>query len=157
MTTAARDLAKTQENVGVSAYLLAHGPKTGFLKPSEVSDPYLRQGSHPDIVERIFKGLGQNLPEDALGVIFGTPGIYEPSSGVILALALGTSYALRIPSAERKSDQQTTILYSARTSLEKLLDLALFGPDWIVGRFKAEELAWCQQCFSDFAAANNLI
>jgi hypothetical protein len=59
-------------------------------------DPYWEMGSHPEVVERIWNQLAQTLPQECRCLIYGTPSLVAPKSGIIFALAFGTQYVLRI-------------------------------------------------------------
>jgi hypothetical protein len=71
--------------------------------PESVQLPYLTLGSHPDIVERVWDELGQELSPDARCVVLGRPALVAPGPGLVLALALGTSYALRVAPGDREA------------------------------------------------------
>jgi len=78
-----------------------------------VKQPYLNCGSHPDIVERVWDQLGRALPEDCRCLVWGTPALVHPKSGVVLAECYGTAYCLRLPqSADRTVSSQTTMRWS---------------------------------------------
>src|ERR1700690_115205 len=86
-------------NIKVLAYLSKRNPGAALaLLPEESTrDPYLHLGSHPDIVERIWKGIGAGLDTECQMIVFGTPALVQPVTGIILAFALGTSYCLHLP------------------------------------------------------------
>jgi hypothetical protein len=65
--------------------------------PTAHADPYAGAGSHPDVVERVWDELGGSLPKDCRTLVYDTPALVEPQSGVVIALAFGTAYALRVP------------------------------------------------------------
>ncbi|MBI5773573.1 MAG: hypothetical protein HZA89_07515 [Verrucomicrobia bacterium] len=89
------------QNERVIAYLTRHGPKPLLAAPDSVRDAYYGLGSHPDIVERVWDGLGRALPRGSRWIVCGTPGLVQPASGVILAFACGTQYCLRLPDSVR--------------------------------------------------------
>src|SRR5689334_10452053 len=88
------------ENAGVLAYFGRRNERGLPLAalPSEVADPYLSLGSHPDVVERVWQGLAPG--DDWQLVVLGTPAVVDPEVGAVLAVALGTSYWLRLTPAE---------------------------------------------------------
>ena len=53
-------------------------------------DPYWHLGSHPEVGERVWHQLGSALPVDCRCIVFGTPGLAAPRSGILLANAFGT-------------------------------------------------------------------
>jgi hypothetical protein len=89
-------------NLGVLAYLspaAGHAPLAEA--PEDHADPYQGAGSHPDVVEHLWVRLNGALPADCRVVVYGSPALAHPEAGVVLALAMGTSYALRLQSADR--------------------------------------------------------
>ena len=86
-------------NEGVLAYLRtkerAHTSPLS-TKPGDVKDPYYELGTHPDVVEHLWDRLGPALPEDCRCVVLGAVALAQPRSGVVMALGLGTNYALRL-------------------------------------------------------------
>ena len=132
-------------NAGVLGYLRQRNERGLPLcaAPEHVGlDPYLSLGSHPDIVERVWKGLGAELRDDARCVVLGTPGLV--ASGLVLAIALGTSYALRLPEDEVAGALDSGLVQSHRYGrFGPTLDVSTrFGPSWVFGRFDAREPGW---------------
>lgn len=128
-------------NRGVLAHLRARTSEGAPLtaRPGDVPSPYLGLGAHPDVVERVWDQLGWALSEDCRCIVHGTPALVDPGTGLVLALALGTSYVLRIAPA----DLEGSLAAGARTTHAfaggGTLDLATFGPGWVFGRFAAIE------------------
>ena len=65
--------------------------------PREQQRDYWECGAHPDIVERVWDQLGKLLPAECRQVVLGSPPLAHPDSGVLLAVAIGTQYGLRLP------------------------------------------------------------
>jgi hypothetical protein len=65
--------------------------------PDSHPDPYGKLGSRPDEVLLVWDDLGSALPVDCRAIVYGTPALVHPTAGVVLALALGTTCALRVP------------------------------------------------------------
>jgi len=117
----------------------------------------LSLGSHPDIVERVWDSLSSALSGKSRCIVYGTPALIAPGSGVILALALGTSYALRVtPDAYAEALRRGAETSHAYRTDGVMLDLAkVFGPGWIFGSWRNEEPQECAAAaeFHDRAAA----
>jgi hypothetical protein len=134
------------ENDAVLRYLRTRDPseRPHVEDPASVDDPYLSLGSHPDIVERIWGQLGAGLPPTARCVVLGCPALADPETGVVLALALGTTYALRVA----PDDHAAALAAGLENSHEygpppRLFDAAsTLGPDWLFGAFVNEEPGW---------------
>ena len=113
-------------------------------------DYYRGAGSHPEIVERIWDQLGKALPVESRALVFGTPALVHPQSGVVLAFALGTAYALRLPKEltpdRRPADLRTVVNWTGGDSTDVAREC---GSDWIFGSFAAAEIGWCQQAFQE--------
>jgi hypothetical protein len=98
--------------------------------PDSVADAYAGQGSHPDVVERLWDGLAAGLPMDCRCLVAGTPALVHPGSGVVLAFTLGTAYYVRRPPG---SD------LDAPTDAEA----GDLGPEWDRGSWSDDEPARC--------------
>jgi hypothetical protein len=136
---------KLPTNGGVLGYLRRRNERGLPLcaAPDEVGyDPYLSLGSHPDVVERVWKELGAGLPDEARCVVLGTPGL--AASGLVLAVALGTSYALRLPDDEVAGALESGSVQRHRYGrFGPTLDVEkTFGPSWVFGTFDEREPSW---------------
>src|SRR5437762_8979200 len=91
-------------NGGILRYLKSRERFTRLapsVSPESVPDPYFTLGTHPDLVERLWDKLGKALPEDCRWVVYGTPVLAHPKTGIIFGFAAGTlTYALRLPEPE---------------------------------------------------------
>jgi hypothetical protein len=134
------------------AYLQRRGTNAPLLAaPGSSPRPYDSLGSHPDVVARVWDGLGKALPEDCRWIVCGTPGLVQPATGVLLALALGTQYALRLPGtladeAVRRG-WKTLTTWAGGTQLDTRGEL---GPEWVFGNYKPDELAWVRQAWQAY-------
>ena len=111
--------------------------------PDEHEDPYFAAGAHPDIVERIWNDLNDSLPADCRAIVYGTPALVHPFAGVVLALAYGTAYAIRIPD----DSIDDAIALGCRTEREwtsggKTDIEDEFGRGWLFGAWLDKEVQW---------------
>jgi len=140
-------------NENVIRYLERHGPKQDEREPHIEKRDYWEAGSHPDVVERVWDELGKALPSESRRVVCGTPALIHPNSKVLIAIAIGTQYALRLPSlvvrAGIPANAQTEIVWAGGTRLNVQTQ---FGPDWIFGNYFSEEEMWCRQTFEEYSA-----
>ena len=117
---------------------------------------YMHAGSHPDIVERVWNALGKALPAACRRVVCGTPVLMHPQSKVLLAVAIGTQYVMRLPSRlshdGSPAGARTEIVWSGGSRLNVRDE---FGHDWIVGTFSPAEEAWCAEVFAEQQAEHN--
>ncbi len=146
--------ARHPENHGVLAYLAAGAAaREPIQRPSAVPDPYQGCGCHPDVVERLWDGLGRELPRAARALVFGTPALVHASAGIVLALGLGTSYALRL-SAAALAERAGRSLARAHTFRDAgvHLDLTRWGPRWRFGAYLVDEPAWLTAAAAEFGA-----
>lgn len=65
--------------------------------PDSHPDPYWKLGCRPDEVMVVWDYLGSQLPTDCRAIVYGKPALVHPTAGVVLALAFGTTYLLRVP------------------------------------------------------------
>src|SRR5215831_16560691 len=85
-------------NAGVLRFLCRGRQAADFIDPDDqVGDAYYGCGSHPEIVERVWDQLGRGLPTDCRCVLCGTPALVQSRTGIVLAVAMGTQYCLRLP------------------------------------------------------------
>jgi hypothetical protein len=142
-------------NAGVLRYL-ADGDDPAAVsirRPGPDTDPW-RLGAHPDVVEHLWTRLNAMLPADARFLVAGGAALAHPGSGAILALALGTQYAVRLSgqglAAALQRGHETTHEFR---SVGRRLDLtATFGPGWVFGRFDPDEPTWLVESYRDASA-----
>jgi hypothetical protein len=128
------------------------------LDPATVDDPYYTLGTHPEIVGRLWDELGGTLPVSCRWILFYRPVLVHPASGVVFGWAGGTlTYALRLPPTEYdaaiRAGAKTVHEYPAYPEINvrgSRLDLADFGPEWVLGGWLKGEEAWCLAAF-DYA------
>lgn len=111
-------------------------------------DPYLALGSHPDVVEHLWKTLASRLPEETHCVALGVPALADPETGLVLAVALGTSYALRCHPVSRAQASEAGLPSVQEYTGTSLDAAAIFGNDWLFGRFHDREPEWLEGSFS---------
>lgn len=127
-----------------------HGPRE--RNPANVDNPYYALGTHPEIVERLWDELGGPLPAKCRWILYESPVLVHPNTGVVFGFAGGSlTYALRLPDAERAAaiiaGAKTVHEYPAYPELNVLastFDLADFGPEWVFGRWYKGEDQWCR-------------
>jgi len=147
------------QNTKVFKYLTRNGgyfrckshDSPAFAAWNSVPNPYSSCGSHPDIVEYLWDKIGKALPADCRGLVYGTPGLVQPKSGVILALGNGTQYNLRLPgllgTEAIKKGAKTHINWTSGSHLDVQKE---YGDDWVFGAFLPDELIWCKQVYEIF-------
>jgi hypothetical protein len=142
-------------NLGVLKHLReTHGGNYPISSADSHPDPYMRAGSYPDIVSRVWETLGGALPVDCRAIVYGTPALVHPINGVVLALAYGTAYVIRIPNdilieaieagckVERRWSNGTT------TNIQELL-----GYGWLFGCWEKKETLWLLATYNDLLGA----
>jgi hypothetical protein len=109
---------------------------------------YYEAGCHPDVVERLWGEIGGALALDCRSMVYGTPALTHPTSGVVLALGMGTAYALRLTGADRPLALQAGAKLSVSWSGGGGTDIAQeLGDDWVFGAWLASEPDWCRRTF----------
>jgi hypothetical protein len=113
-----------------------------------VKDSYMSLGSHPEVVERLWDQLAPSLPDDCRSIVYGTPALVAPKSGIVFAVAIGTQYALRVPSQmifkAVAAGAKTTTHWSGGGVMDVSKE---FGTDWIFGAWLKQEPEWCLACY----------
>ena len=145
----------TAANEGVFRFLGSRPAFEGSEPPvappdDSKRDYYWEAGAHPEIVARLWHQLGKNLPATSRALVFGTPALVHHESGVVLAFALGTEYALRLPRSLCRGGRPAGLRTVAKwtggggTDIEREC-----GMEWIFGSYAADEIAWCEESFRD--------
>jgi hypothetical protein len=143
------------ENAGALLYL-AHGrlaAEAGFGPPSGDTDRR-HLGSSPAVVDRLWDELNAALPADARWLVFDAPALVHPVSGVILAAAIGTQYALRLLPDDHAAAVAggAELRHSFRTVGTTLELPATFGPHWAFGAWDEREPGWVRASYERNAA-----
>ena len=135
----------TPVNDGVLRYL-GRGVEPADVRvarPGPETDTW-RLGAHPDTVEQLWTRLNAALSGDCRFLVADTAALVDPESGVILAVALGTQYALRLSGeglvAARSDGYETRHEFA---TVGRTLELeATFGPGWVFGQYDEREGPW---------------
>lgn len=144
----------SQQNQGVLRYL-ARGddPSTvEMARPSPETNTW-RLGTHPDIVELLWTRLNRLLSTDARFLVADTAALVDTGSGLIVAVALGTQYAVLLTGAGLAAATDAGFETSHQfATVGRTLDLSeVFGPGWVFGRYDEREGGWLVETV---AAAN---
>lgn len=140
------------ENTLIRAHLVSRYPHALPLTlPTDHSRPYLELGCHPDVVVRVWEALGKALPVDCRAVVYGTPALVHSELGVVLALAYGTAYALRL-SSQRYPEALLAGCHVKQTWAGGQVTDARksFGPSWVFGDWLDQEAAWIRESYDEF-------
>jgi len=144
-------------NRGVLKYL-GRGEKSlkaVIAAPNSVKAPYLCQGSHPDIVQRVWDEIGAILPKKCRCLVYGTPAIVHDRTGVVIAICNGTQYNLRLTADDFREAIAKGASTQTRWSRGQVMDsLAVLGVDWIFGGWCKEEERWCCNTYEEHGSAN---
>jgi hypothetical protein len=120
------------------------------LEPCDAKpDGFHKRGSHPEVVQHLWKKLGRRLPVDCRAILFGSPVLIEPSSGVMIAKAYGTAYVVRVSPADIEAALSLGCTTTYKWSDGKTTDLQKeLGSDWVFGNWLKEESKWLQNTFT---------
>lgn len=141
-------------NAGLLRYLgRADAQRVPVARPSPDTDTW-RLGAHPDIVQHLWERLNAALPADGRFLVADTAALVDPDSGLILAVALGTQYALRLTGEgllrALEAGHETSHEFA---TVGRTLDLgAAFGPGWVFGRSDPREGEWLRETVAAAAA-----
>lgn len=154
-------------NAGILHYLKEMQEETASLKlppslsPVDVKDPHYNLGTHPDVVSRLWNEIPKDLPERCEWVVYGSPVLVQPEIGVIFGVGLGTTYALRLPEPARSEavNKGAKTIWTYNDAWRKelgpehntVLDLAIWGPGWVFGKWLSDESRWCLAAYHSAA------
>jgi hypothetical protein len=124
------------------------GEKMPSIPGGRRRDPYWEQGSHPELVDRVWDELGRVLPRDCRAQANGRPVLAHPRTDRIFAKAHGTAYALWLTpddyTAALEAGAKTTMTWTGG----KVTDLATeAGPGWIWGSWDDAEAGWVRHSY----------
>jgi hypothetical protein len=105
-------------------------------------------GTHPDIIERFWNEITGSLPERCQWVVYSSPVLVCPRTGVIFGWAGGSfDYAVRLPEGIRRAAIAAGARTKQRYSTGDSLDVEQIGPDWVMGNWLKEEAEWCLKAY----------
>lgn len=142
-------------NRRVIDFFARHDQRDEPLDEPAYYPPIERLTTHPDGIERVWKGLGSKLPAECARFVRGVPCLVHDRSGIVLAFALGTAYAFRLPppefAAALSADASAVQKWSGGSVTDLSEDL---GPDWLWGKWAAEaESGWIAAAYAAFDRA----
>jgi hypothetical protein len=141
------------ENSGLIRYLETVNERPGTPDVRTPDDTELREfriyGTHPEVAERVWAQLGASVPMECRQVVLGRPALLILNCGIIFAIGIGTSYAIRVPRRVKwwRRGLPTEIKWSDRPRLDIK---EIFGRHWIVGDWSKQEQAWCVAAYRYF-------
>jgi hypothetical protein len=132
--------------------LEARGPEARPLTPAaEATDPYYEAGCHPDVVGFMWERLSKKFPDEARCLVYGTPCIIQPASGILIAAGMGTSYVPRLllnhfPRGNARLYTASHLAGSMGTT-----DLRVeYGERLGIRPVRPESIEWCRATFHYF-------
>jgi len=130
---------------------LIHKKKPGtFATWDSIKNPYMNSGIHPDVVDRIWDQLGFPLPQDCRCLLFGTPALVHPKTGVIIAACYRGECCLRLPkSAAPGARRQVVRQLSSGIELNIQTEL---GEQWVFTAWGPGEIDAIQETYQELSA-----
>jgi hypothetical protein len=141
------------------------GPKAGIFREARERDlaagrvrdsqspenlNWLNLGTHPDLVERLWREITVSLPEACQWVVYGSPALVHPETGIVFGWAGGThTYGLRIPEPERAQAIAVGAQTIHRYANGDWLDVVLIGEEWVLGKWLSAEPQWCLRAYEN--------
>lgn len=136
--------------------LLTHVGRRGHIPPSEGID----LGTHYDLIDHLWQDCNSKLVHDCRWVVAFRPALVNPKTGVAFAIAMGTSYFIRIPEPFRTAyvtDLRAKALRDGERrglesdDLDRYLGhrtgVSRIGPSWASGWFLPNEGVYIHQAY----------
>jgi hypothetical protein len=103
-----------------------HRPPPPLSQPLDAApDPWFGLGTHPDIIERLWR-IDSALPQTCRWLVWGGPALVHPRTGVIFAVGFGTiGIVVRLPPGEREAASAVR-----PTNPGHHYDISPAGPEW---------------------------
>lgn len=109
-------------------------------------DPYIEQGCHPDVVERVWDLLGTAVLPACRAQAKGIPVLAHPGTGRIFAAAHGTAYALWLTPEDYEVAMAAGLKTEMRWTGGDITDLRVAaGEGWVWGAWHAAEPDWVRR------------
>ena len=137
MTTPIRVAFDDPRNAGILRYLAGgsdpkHAPFTSE-PPSVYNLERNCLGTHPELADRLWRGITPKLPPECGWVTCGSPTLVCPDSGIIFGFAGGThTYALRLPEPARLAALARGAKREHAYSSGEPLHLDTVGEAWVL-------------------------
>lgn len=135
-------------NAGVLRYLRSmckpdEAEEYASRSPRGVISPYMRLGTHPELVEHLWDKCGAVLPEKCEWVVYKRPALVHPKTGIVFAFAVGVfERVFRLPEDERKEALKVITRSFFTYGDGSNFYAAEIGPEWVFGDFAAPEESW---------------
>ena len=151
-----RDPAGLELRIEKTMHTIEHGPirpNPPLSQPLEaVADPWFGLGTHPDIIEMMWK-LDDALPQRCRWVFWGGPSLVHPETGVVFAVGIGTiGLVMRLPpevlEVTGSDPHHATVVQQLSRGLP--FDISSAGPEWRLIGYAAPRAEWCRAAY-DFA------
>jgi hypothetical protein len=156
-TAEAKAMAVVRSYAEKAMQRLMHGPASPEPPISqsldEVADPFYGLGTHPDIVEELWK-MDDTLPQKCRWVFWGRPSLVHPDTGVVFAVAFGTiGIVLRLPPEAIAAAGSQLCIVRQRGQQVPAFDIGQAGPEWRFVLPGSAAAQWCRAAY-DFAGAD---
>jgi hypothetical protein len=111
---------------------------------------------HPEVLQRLWDVLNAALPEDCRGIVYERPVLRHPRTGNIFAFGAGTIYVLRVPTGVLQAIPPDEHRHVQKMWRQEPWDLRQsLEEDWVFGRWRPEEIVWCQRAYVIAAVETN--
>jgi len=119
---------------------------------AEAIDPYYEAGCHPEVVGWMWERLSKKLPPESRCLVYGTPCIVQPTSGILLVVGMGTSYVIRLLPEFLSAAAEIGCTPRHTWGDGKITDLGVeYGDGWVFGSYSRESVEWCRATFHYFS------
>jgi hypothetical protein len=133
------------------SYLFPKSKSPLFATWDSVSNALYDCACHPDVVEYLWTTIGRALPGDCRGLVYGSPVLAHPATGIIFGACVGTFSFLRLPrelySVEIEAGAKTYVEVKPHGHISVSEDL---GEGWILSPSTTRKPGWYTRIYEAF-------
>ena len=116
--------------------------------PEEITEPQLALATHREMLNWVWTTLPARLPTDCRWVVYGTPVLVHPKTGIIFCIAYGQSLcALRLSADEARMAVMDELESECTLDNGDVIYSDEIGDEWVFCSWEEYDVNWCLRAF----------